>query len=201
MTWDEVEFYLANFGYGTEDIDSKMRNVVSSSIGNAWWNGKMHVDQDEDNDDLCILSVLRMEHSQLDEDLHDWFEGKKKFVEEKWAQKKREKEGTVDGSGNSGGGDNDGDVAAGSGWDTTPAAGGGMGGGWDNAAPVAAGGWDAGGAPAWDGSDKENAAPKASSGWDSGDAGSGGPRRSMTASSSTTRAGDGPYDNTNQNAV
>ncbi|RMD43692.1 hypothetical protein DV735_g1400, partial [Chaetothyriales sp. CBS 134920] len=87
MSWEEVDFYLDTFA-GDSDIDGMMREVLTNSIANAWWKREFRVNaKDADQDDYCILSVLRAEHSQLDEDLHQWCEKNEARIRDKWAEK------------------------------------------------------------------------------------------------------------------
>ncbi|RMZ80344.1 hypothetical protein DV738_g2914, partial [Chaetothyriales sp. CBS 135597] len=99
MAWDEVDFYLDTFA-GDSDVDGMMREVLTNSIANAWWKREFRVNtKDADQDDYCILSVLRAEHSQLDEDLHQWCQKNEARIKDKWAEKEAARNAPANGGG------------------------------------------------------------------------------------------------------
>ena len=163
MSWDEVDFYIESF-QGDSDTDEKMREVLTNSIANAWWKGNLREADDEDDNDYCILSVLRTEHSQLDEDLHTWCEKNEARIRGKWAEKDAQKNGG--GAAAAGNWDTGAATAGADDWDTPGAAGGGSDWGDVPATTGVVGDWNAGG-DAWAGNENGTAAaPKASGGWD-----------------------------------
>ena len=161
MDWDEVDYYLDNF-QGDSETDEKMREVLTNSVANGWWKDHFRENQDdEDDDDYCILSNLRHEHSLFDEDLHKWCAKNEERIRGKWAEKDAAKNAANTGDdpfgdaafGDAGFGDNAGGALGGNAWDSA-------------AGNAATGEWASGG-DGWASNESGHAGgAKATGGWD-----------------------------------
>lgn len=106
LSWDDLLWF-----YYTPSLDAvpELRKIGTASVFYAWWNGKL--DSEETPKAMMCLDVLRKEHSQIDQDLHEWCRKNQEDVERRWEEKKQKRpETAVDerdggtGAGNTGAG-------------------------------------------------------------------------------------------------
>ncbi|KIW23401.1 uncharacterized protein PV07_11602 [Cladophialophora immunda] len=137
MGWKEVEWFYTTSLLATlpDEKEKAVREVAAASVFWAWWNGKL--DEKETPEEMMTLSVLRQEHSKLDQDLHGWCERNEAEVRKKWEEKDKLKKSGGRANGHRG--------ENGHAVDGTSGSGSGDGGGWDEPAAVTSpgtNGWD-----------------------------------------------------------